>query len=554
MLLLWIRAFLEANPDKLILVKIFAPWCRACKGLEPRFLQISKDDKYKDLPILWADLTIQHNKDFVKTLGVLALPSVQFYAGSAGLVESFPCGPSKVPILKRKLAQFIHDHIDTTTHQLKDMDSISTQTSGETLPYQTRDVSKTMGGNTTELTVGGVVVNRKQWNMLRNDIPFFKDFTDDEFTLLMSKAKLLSFEPGSVILREGKRGRNFYVIESGEVEVFVKTAFEDPLTTPPSYLGTMVNVLRKDEWFGERSLITGQARAASVRATEKTRCFAFAIDDIPASSVLSGKKQASLERIQQVNEKYGVDVYDIDLLKEQFKNANMNNQIRGSPNTPRPIIGVDTTDELVLDEKQPQAGFSFNVENEDAIIPLLVRFKLIRHAARCFDYIMKTNPRWGDPGELRRRSMLVSKLTAAQREEFTDVFKIIDQSGDGVIELYELKRVMESIGEPKSDEEILDMINKGNVSVDGNQEITYQDFMGLMAEAEFYHLFRDTFGALDKRNSGYVKASDLDRVLCGMRDLISDDHKSIIDIEDTDMMIDYEQFSKMLLGCALTSR
>jgi calmodulin/calcium-binding protein CML len=44
---------------------------------------------------------------------------------------------------------------------------------------------------------------------------------------------------------------------------------------------------------------------------------------------------------------------------------------------------------------------------------------------------------------------------------------------------------------------------------------------------------------------------DLDRVLCGVRDLISDDRKSIIDVEDDEMLIDYEQFSRMLLGSAL---
>jgi calmodulin/calcium-binding protein CML len=58
---------------------------------------------------------------------------------------------------------------------------------------------------------------------------------------------------------------------------------------------------------------------------------------------------------------------------------------------------------------------------------------------------------------------------------------------------------MESIGEEKTDEEILDMINKGNVAMDGNQVITYQDFMGVMAEAEFYHLFKDTFAATSRR-------------------------------------------------------
>ena len=548
-------AFLEAHPDKLVVIKFFAPWCRACKGLEPKFLQIVQDEKYQDLPMLWADLSIQHNKDFVKSLGVLALPSVQFYAQNE-LVESFPCGPSKLPILKRKLAQFIHDRVDMTTKQVKELVvDDETSESGETKPCTTRTIMEEVGGNTTELTVGGVAVSKKQWNMLRYDIPFFKDFDDDEFQQLMKKAKLFTFEPGAVIIRQGKSARKFYVIESGEVEVFVKTAFEDPLTTPPSYLGTMVNCLKENDYFGERSLITGEKRAASIRAATKTRCFAFDIVDIPASSILSGKKQASMERMQQVNEKYGVDVYDVDFLMGQFKDANMGNQVRGSLNSPRPIKGVDTEEQEeprpgVDIEEREEPTSSLSVQ-EDLIITLLVRFKLIRYAARCFDYIMSTHPKWGDPGELRRRSMLVSKLTPAQVEEFTEVFKVIDRSGDGVIELIELKKVMESIGEIKTDEEIMEMINKGNVAIDGNQVITYQDFMGVMAEAEFYHLFRDTFGALDKRNSGYIKASEVDRVLCGIRDLICDDHKSIIDVEDKDMMIDYEQFSKMLLGMAL---
>lgn len=539
------QALLEANPDKLIVCKFFAPWCRACKGLAPKFLQVTKE--FDGNNIVWADLSIQHNKDFVKSLGVLALPSMHFYA-SGELVENFPCGPSKVPILKRKLTEFIETRVDPVTKQIIP----SKQINGETEPCTERQVANEIGGNTTDLSVGGVVVSKKQWNSLRQNIPFFNEFSDEEFHQLMSKAKLLTFEEGSVIMREGKRGRSFYVIESGEVEVFVKSAFEDPLTTPPSYLGTMVNVIKAGDYFGERSLITGEPRAASVKAVTKTRCFAWDRDDIPASSILSGKKQASTERISQMNDKYGVDVYDIDLLSEQFKDANMRNQVRGSLNKPGIIRGVDTDDEEPAEEQQQVdfGSFSFSLPSDD-IIPLLMRFKLIRHTTRCFDYIMTTQPKWGDPGEMRRRSMLASKLSPAQREEFSDVFQVIDTTGDGVIELWELKRIMESIGEYKTDAELVDMINKGNVAIDGNQDITYQDFMGIMAEAELYHLFRDTFAALDKYNSGYVKAADLDRVLCGMRDLISDDRHSVIDVEDTEMMIDYEQFSKMLLGTAL---
>ena len=42
---------------------------------------------------------------------------------------------------------------------------------------------------------------------------------------------------------------------------------------------------------------------------------------------------------------------------------------------------------------------------------------------------------------------------------------------------------------------------------------------------------------LDVNKTGFVSAGDLDRVLCGVRDLISDDRMSIIDTEDMDMQV-----------------
>jgi calmodulin len=508
--------------------------------LEPKFLSIVKDPKYKELPILFSDLSVMGNKDYIKSLGVLALPSIQFYAGKqGGLVESFPCGPTKVPILKEKLAQLIKERVDPKTRLLTALAA----TTEETEPCAARPL--TTGRNDT-ITVGGVEVSEDKLTFLRTSVPYFADFTDAEFYGLMSKAKLLSFEPSSIIMREGKPGKTFYVIDSGEVEISLRTAFADPLTTPSSYLGTVINKFGPNEFFGERSLITGEPRAASVVAWTKTRCFAFNINDIPSSSILSGKGGASEYRMQQVNSKYGVDFGNMStMVKSQLDATTMGSQIRGSVNTPEVIRGVDTDEDDMVDDLET------TVENPDnqIIIPLLVKFRMIRHASRCFDYIMTTQPRWGDIGTQRRRSMLVQRLTKAQQEEFIDVFSIIDQSKKGEISLLDLKRVMESVGETKSDAGLQAMIS--NTNMDGKEVITQQDFLGIMAEADFYHLFKDTFASMDKHNSGFVKASDLDRVLCGMRDLISDDRKSIIDVEDKDMMIDYEQFSKMLLGTSL---
>jgi len=523
-------ALLAAHPGKIIIMKFYAPWCRACKGLEPKFIQISKDTKYDKLPLLFAQMSVQHNKAYIKSIGILALPSVHIYSGTEGLVENFPCGPSKLPVLKKKIAQVVNSKVDATTLELKTV----TVTVAESEPCAEREVSNTTGTN-TELSVGDVVVSVVTMNDLK-EIPFFKDLSDTGFSDLMAKAKYATFEAGSVIMRQGLPGRTFYFIDSGEVEISVKGPFEDPLTTPSGYLGTTINRFSKGDYFGERSLITGQPRAASIRAIEKTRCFTFDVDVIPDTSVLSGKGHATDDRIGQVNEKYGVDFYDIDLLNSQMDAANMANQSRGSVNRPESITGVDTEADPIVDI-------------DDNILSLLVRFKLLRNAARCFEYIKETNPRWGDVGETYRRSLLVSKLTSTQRQEFTELFQLIDTSGDNKISVMELKKVLETIEDTgRSDAELEEMINKSNPTVDGNKEMTYSDFMGVMAEAEFYYLFKDTFSTLDTDNSGYVQAGKIEKVLGGLRDLISDDRKSIIDMDDKDLLVDYETFSRMMIG------
>jgi len=97
---------------------------------------------------------------------------------------------------------------------------------------------------------------------------------------MLRKAKLVTFDSGSIIMRQGMPGHTFYVIESGEVEISVRTGLEDPMTTQPSYLGTVLNQLGPQNYFGERSMITGEPRAASIRASETTKCFAFELEDI----------------------------------------------------------------------------------------------------------------------------------------------------------------------------------------------------------------------------------------------------------------------------------
>jgi len=616
------RALLEANPDKLLVLKVFAPWCRACKGLEPKFKALVKEEAYQSLPIIWADLTIQHNKDYIKRIGVLALPTIQFYANQQPL-DTFPCGPSKLPILKRKLTQLIDDYVDMETLLVKESSrgspvmlgsSVVSTLSPPPIPTDKTPASapRTTGGELNASINAALEKDRtiqRSKSKLRS-IPYFMAMLESEFETVLSKANILTFDAGNIIMKEGNPGRTFYFIVRGEVEICQKTSFEDPLTTPPTYLGTVINRFEAGDYFGERALITGEPRAASIRASQETQCIAFDRDDFPSDCVLSGQStflwEASSSKEQDLmnmNERYGVTLNDMTALNDQqYQQAMQASQTRGSVNRPEIIDGVDNDRDVVSPERQQSyvdsessmmastaSGGSDDIVSSigktmptigvdpQIIVPLLLRFKLIRLVTRCFDYIEENRLRLGDEGSQKRRMILVNLLSLGQQADIRDAFNLLDLDGDGEVTLNELKRLMDSIGDTRPEDELVDFIASTSAlsassvpssfsassttavltNLMGNddrdkQVITYRDFFGIMAEVELYNLFLETFRALDHRNSGFVRAKDLDRVLCGIRDLGTGDRFSIIDVDDIDMMVDYEQFSKMLLGGSLS--
>lgn len=480
-----------------MVIKFYASYCRACKALEPLFVRVKDDPQLKGLPIVWAEYQSQRsNKDLFARLGVIALPTVHFYDGSRGLVENFPCGPAKVPLLKQKLARFLNTRVDAKTLQLKDVQDDRSELDSQ--PSMERNVD-----------TNNALITDEHINYLRNGMIFFQDLSDEEFDELLKKSRLLTFNPGDVIIRQGMPPTTFYVIKSGLAEMSIRSKFDDPIKTPPDYLGAVVNSLKKFDYFGERALTTGEPYAASVRVSEKTRAFAFHVDDIPESSILSKKRRANGELIEQLSERYEL------------------------PKDYTPTYAVSQRDECVLE--------------------LLVRFKQIRQAAKCFKYVMESDPTFGNRGEIARRSMLVNKLSKSQRDEFQEVFNIVDVNKRGAISLLEMRRFMESAREKRSTDELLKMLSSANPRFNQNKDygISLDEFMGVMAEAEFYNLFTETFQELDSENTGYIKAGDLEEILGGVRALTSDDTFTIINMEDKDMLVDYEQFSKMLIGAAL---
>lgn len=94
-------------------------------------------------------------------------------------------------------------------------------------------------------------------------IPIFGQLSDEERQELALSLKYAPFAPGEVITRQGAEAHWLYIIGSGETSVRVKVG-EDVQE---------VARLRAGQFFGERSLLTGEPRTATVVALGKVDCW-----------------------------------------------------------------------------------------------------------------------------------------------------------------------------------------------------------------------------------------------------------------------------------------
>jgi CRP-like cAMP-binding protein len=98
--------------------------------------------------------------------------------------------------------------------------------------------------------------------------PLFRDFSVDEMVAVIHGLRLLTFERGQVILKEGTPGGSLYMLTAGHARAFRK----DPRSGKQARIGD----LDEGAFVGEMSILTGRPRAATVVAL--TRCELLELD------------------------------------------------------------------------------------------------------------------------------------------------------------------------------------------------------------------------------------------------------------------------------------
>eukprot|EP01119_Soliformovum_irregulare_P004304 TRINITY_DN15307_c0_g1_i1.p2 TRINITY_DN15307_c0_g1~~TRINITY_DN15307_c0_g1_i1.p2 ORF type:complete len:381 (+),score=92.78 TRINITY_DN15307_c0_g1_i1:36-1178(+) len=94
----------------------------------------------------------------------------------------------------------------------------------------------------------------------------------------------VSYESEDVIIRQGDPGDNFYVVEEGECNIYVKGQDPSEQSEDPKNYGTLVGTIGRNRCFGELALMYGSPRAATI--TARTTVKLWALDRVSFRSIL----------------------------------------------------------------------------------------------------------------------------------------------------------------------------------------------------------------------------------------------------------------------------
>lgn len=89
----------------------------------------------------------------------------------------------------------------------------------------------------------------------------FSSLSQEEMAAVVQGLDLQTYEPGDIIVSEGEPGDSMFVIASGSVKIFVKTAAGGNMKVRDLYEG---------DFFGEIALLSGKPRSATITASSAT--------------------------------------------------------------------------------------------------------------------------------------------------------------------------------------------------------------------------------------------------------------------------------------------
>lgn len=154
-----------------------------------------------------------------------------------------------------------------------------------------------------------------------------------------------------------------------------------------------------------------------------------------------------------------------------------------------------------------------------------------------------------------RRSSSPPPPASSTASDLERVFNKFDSNGDGKISSEELAAVLESLGQPPSEEELRRMMREADT--DGDGFISFDEFAELNTTAAAHEEdLRLAFAVFDLDCNGTISADELARVLSGIGEgaSVAQCRRMIEGVDrDGDGVVSFEEFKAMMTvggGCS----
>ncbi|XP_035238617.1 protein kinase, cAMP-dependent, regulatory, type II, alpha A [Anguilla anguilla] len=131
---------------------------------------------------------------------------------------------------------------------------------------------------------------RKMYEIFIESVPLLKSLELSERMKIVDVLGMRSFQDGEKIIMQGEKAECFFIVESGEVKIMMKSK-----TKADQQDNTEVEIARcsRGQYFGELALVTNKPRAASAYAVGEVKCL---IIDVQAFERLLGPCKEIMKR------------------------------------------------------------------------------------------------------------------------------------------------------------------------------------------------------------------------------------------------------------------
>lgn len=135
-------------------------------------------------------------------------------------------------------------------------------------------------------------VKESQTVLTLKHVPVFEGLTPKELGTLEKWLHKRTYQPGETVFKRHAPGEGMYIIQSGDVEIFIDGPDSDV---------KVLATLKEGEFFGELALLDREERSASARASTPSTLLVFAQPDllslIEQRPILGSKILKNLSRV-----------------------------------------------------------------------------------------------------------------------------------------------------------------------------------------------------------------------------------------------------------------